>query len=76
MPQYVCPPLVSFLRGTVKFTCQYLLSLCAKKPEFRKERCRNRLSQSVQQRMFLNVRWTITVDTATRVCGKIQRYQV
>jgi len=67
MPQYVCPPLVSFLHGTVKFTYQYLLSLCAKEPEFRKERCRSRLSQSVQQRMFLNVRWTTAVATATRV---------
>jgi hypothetical protein len=69
MPQYVrvCPPLVSFLHGTVKFTYKNLLSLCVKELEFWKERCRSRLSQCVQQRMFLNVRWTIAVATATRV---------
>jgi hypothetical protein len=56
MPQYVrvCPPLVSFLHGTVKFTYKNLLSLCAKELEFWKERWRSRLSQSVlQQQMFL-----------------------
>jgi hypothetical protein len=67
MPHYVCPPLISFLHGTVKFTCKNLLSLCAKELEFLKERCRSRLSQSVQQQMFLNVRWTIAVATVTSV---------
>ena len=67
MPQYVCPPLSSFLHGTVKFTYKNLLSLCANELEFWKERCRSRLNQSVQQRMFLNVRWTIAVATVARV---------
>jgi hypothetical protein len=67
MPHYVCPPLISFLHGTVKFTCKNLLSLCAKELEFWKERCRSHLSQTVQQQMFLNVRRTITAATVTRV---------
>jgi hypothetical protein len=56
MPQCLCPPLVSFLHVTLKFTYKNVLNLCAKELEFWKERCRSRLSQSVQQRMFLNVR--------------------